>query len=35
MKKESEKKPKLPKRKFGDKVSEGFFKFFNDDNKLN
>lgn len=33
--KEPEKKPKLPKRRFGDKVSEGFFKFFNDDNKLN
>jgi cell division protein FtsA len=33
--KELEKKPKLPKKRFGDKVSEGFFKFFNDDNKLN
>jgi len=32
--KETEKKPKLPKKRFGDKVSEGFFKFFNDDNKL-
>jgi len=32
--KEPEKKPKLPKRRFGEKVSEGFFKFFNDDNKL-
>lgn len=33
--KEPEKKPKLPRRKFGEKVTEGFFKFFNDDNKLN
>jgi len=33
--KEPEKEPKLPKRRFGEKVSEGFFKFFNDDNKLN
>jgi cell division protein FtsA len=33
--KEPEKKPKLPKRKFGDKISESFFNFFNDDNKLN
>ena len=33
--KEPEKKPKLPKRKFGEKITEGFFNFFNDDNKLN
>jgi len=33
--KEPEKKPKLPKRKFGDKLTEGFFNFFNDENKLN
>jgi cell division protein FtsA len=32
--KEPEKKPKLPRRKFGEKMTEGFFKFFNDDNKL-
>jgi len=32
--KEPEKKPKLPKRRFGEKISEGFFNFFNDDNKL-
>jgi cell division protein FtsA len=33
--KEPEKKPKLPKKGFGDKISERFFDFFNDDNKLN
>jgi cell division protein FtsA len=33
--KEPEKKPKLPKRRFGEKITEGFFNFFNDDNKLN
>ena len=33
--KESEKKPKLPKRRFGEKITEGFFNFFNDDNQLN
>ena len=32
--KEPEKKPKLPKRRFGEKITEGFFNFFNDDNKL-
>jgi cell division protein FtsA len=31
----AETKTKLPKRKFGEKVSEGFFKFFNEENKLN
>jgi len=31
---EPEKKPKLPKRRFGEKITEGFFNFFNDDNKL-
>jgi len=33
--KEPEKKPKLPKRKFGEKITERVFNFFNDDNKLN
>jgi cell division protein FtsA len=33
--KEPEKKPKIPKRRFGEKITEGFFNFFNDDNKLN
>jgi cell division protein FtsA len=32
--KEPEKKPKLSKRRFGEKITEGFFNFFNDDNKL-
>jgi cell division protein FtsA len=32
---EPEKKPKLPKRKFGEKITERVFNFFNDDNKLN
>jgi len=32
--KEPEKKPKLPKRRM-EKITEGFFNFFNDDNKLN
>jgi len=32
--KEPEKKPKLQKRRFGEKITEGFFNFFNDDNKL-
>ncbi len=33
--KEPDKKPKLPKRKFGEKITERVFNFFNDDNKLN
>jgi len=32
--KEPEKKPKIQKRRFGEKITEGFFNFFNDDNKL-
>lgn len=32
---EPDKKPKLPKRKFGEKITERIFDFFNDDNKLN
>jgi cell division protein FtsA len=30
-----EKKPKIPKKKFGEKITERIFDFFNDDNKLN
>lgn len=33
--KEPEKKPKLPRRKFGEKITDRFFDFFNDENKLN
>lgn len=32
---EPEKKPKLPKRRFGDAITDRVFSFFNDDNKLN
>lgn len=32
---EPDKKPKLPKKKFGEKITERIFDFFNDDNKLN
>lgn len=32
---EVEKKTKLPKRKFGEKITDRIFDFFNDDNKLN
>lgn len=33
--KEPEKKPKLPGKKLGTRITEGFFNFFNDDNKMN
>jgi cell division protein FtsA len=29
------KEPKIPRRKFRDKIADGFINFFNDDNKLN
>lgn len=32
---EPEKKPKLPKKKIGEKITQRVFNFFNDDNKLN
>ncbi|NDP20826.1 MAG: cell division protein FtsA [Paludibacter sp.] len=32
---EPDKKPKLPKKKFSEKITERIFDFFNDDNKLN
>ena len=32
---EPEKKPKLPSKKFGEKITQKVFNFFNDDNKLN
>jgi cell division protein FtsA len=33
--KEPEKKPKLPKKNFGEKLTNRFFDFFSDENKLN
>lgn len=33
--KEPQKKPKLPGRKLGSRITEGFFNFFNEDNKMN